>query len=353
MKKTLSTMTMLAVSALGFAACSSDTAENARAAEDSDGDTMTEQTYYTRDTRISDVMNDAAFGGFGRLIFPVDEGYWSGTTLADLRLTWYNYIDPYKTVEVCNYLRSHASDCFIDIYTEAEKQADPQKSNTGLFFFRGNAGQPFAICNAGGGFAYVGAMHDSFPHALELSKQGYNAFALIYRPGWTTAMEDLGRAIAYIHDHATELGVRADGYSLWGGSAGARMAATLGNKTYLQQYTARTDLPQAAAVVMQYTGHTEYSSADAPTYACCGTSDGIASWRTMQSRLESLSALGIPTEFHSYQGLPHGFGLGTGTVAEGWHLDAVRFWLYSPDGTKRQQLQTGINIVNGKKQGIR
>ena len=35
-----------------------------------------------------------------RLIFPVDEGYWSGETLEDLRLVWYNYIDPDKTVEI-------------------------------------------------------------------------------------------------------------------------------------------------------------------------------------------------------------------------------------------------------------
>lgn len=42
-------------------------------------------------------------------------------------------------------------------------------------------GKPFAICNAGGGFAYVGAMQDRFPHAFTLSRQGYNAFVLIYR----------------------------------------------------------------------------------------------------------------------------------------------------------------------------
>ena len=153
-------------------------------------------------------------------------------------------------------------------------------------------------------------MHDSFPHALELSKLGYNAFALIYRPG--DAYEDLARAIAYICDHADELGVSRTGYSLWGGSAGARMAATLGNSANLRSLTGRTDLPQASVVVMQYTGYTTVSPYDGPTYACCGTSDGIASWRTMQSRLESLSALGIPTEFHSYNGLPHGFGLGIG-----------------------------------------
>jgi len=334
--------------------------------------TETMTNYYTRQTRINDVMNDAAFGDYGRLIFPVNTGYWSGTTLEQLQLTWYNYIDPDKTVEVCNYLRAHANNCFIDIYTEVEKQANPNLRNTGLFFFQGNSNAPFAICNAGGGFSYVGAMHDSFPHALELSKQGYNAFALIYRPG--DAYEDLARAIAYICDHADELGVSRTGYSLWGGSAGARMAATLGNSANLHSLTGRTDLPQASAVIMQYTGYTTVSPYDGSTYACCGTSDGIASWRTMQSRLESLSALGIPTEFHSYNGLPHGFGLGTGTVAEGWLQDAVHFWqsqsgstsvrstkanrrqqdsIYSLNGIRSNAMQKGINIVDGKKIVIR
>ena len=341
-------------------------------AEEPQKEPETMANYYTRQTRINDVMNDAAFGDYGRLIFPVNTGYWNGTTLEQLQLTWYNHIDPDKTVEVCNYLRAYADNCFIDIYTEAEKQANPELRNTGLFFFRGNSNAPFAICNAGGGFSYVGAMHDSFPHALELSKLGYNAFALIYRPG--DAYEDLARAITYIYDHADELGVCRTGYSLWGGSAGARMAATLGNSANLRSLTGRSDIPLVSAVIMQYTGYTTVSQYDGATYACCGTSDGIASWRTMQSRLESLSALGIPTEFHSYDGLPHGFGLGTGTIAEGWINDAVRFWqsqsgstsvrstkadtkqsdsIYSLNGTRRNAMQKGINIVDGRKVAVK
>ena len=105
------------------------------------------------------------------------------------------------------------------------------------------------------------------------------------------------------------------------------MAAAVGNADGLAYYSGRNDLPKAAAVVMQYTGYTTVSGADAPTYACCGTSDGIADWRTMESRLDALTnRYGIPTEFHAYSGLPHGFGLGTGTVAEGWINDAVAFW---------------------------
>ncbi|MBD5104212.1 MAG: alpha/beta hydrolase [Ruminococcaceae bacterium] len=282
---------------------------------------------YTRDTKISDVINDPAFGNYGRLVFPVNEGYYSGETLGDLNLTWYNNIDPDKTVEITNYMRSHAESgdvIFYDIYSDSEKAADPRKKDTGLFFFKGDPGEKFAVCSAGGGFAYVGAMHDSFPHALELSKRGYNAFAVIYRPGAQTACEDLSRAVAFIFDHADELEVDTDCYSLWGGSAGARMSAWVGS--YGPEGFGERELPHAGAVIMQYTGLSEYSQNDSPTYVCVGDSDGIASWRTMKTRLDNMSALGIDTEFHVYEGLRHGFGIGTGTVAEGWLDDAVRFW---------------------------
>ena len=282
---------------------------------------------YSRKSLISDVMADSMFGKHGRLLFPVQTSYWSGTTLESLRLTYYNYIDPDETVAIVNYLRNQAKDnqtISFDIYTNAEKAADPRKQDTGLFFFRGNRGSRFAICNAGGAFAFVGAMHDSFPHALELSKKGYNAFALIYRPGAQTACEDLARAVSFIFAHADELGVNTDCYSLWGGSAGGRMAAWVSSNGTAA--FGGDNLPKAGAAIIQYTGLSDYSRDDVPTYACVGSSDGIASWRTMKARLDGMVSLGIPTEFHVYEGLPHGFGLGTGTVAEGWINDAVRFW---------------------------
>lgn len=286
---------------------------------------MTE--HYTTNTKIEDVINDPVFGDYGRLIFPVDSGYYGGSTLGNLSLTWYNYIDSDKTVEICNYMRNQAENgdtIFYDIYTEEEKAAVPAKRDTGLFFFKGNPGRKFAIVNAGGGFAYVGAMHDSFPHALELSKMGYNAFAMIYRPGAQTACEDLSRAIAFIYRHADELQVDTDGYSLWGGSAGGRMADWVG--TYGTKYFEEKAYLPPAAVIVNYTGLSEVTGYEPPTYSAVGTSDGIASWWTMKSRLDTMSEMGIPTEFHSYDGLPHGFGLGTGTVAEGWIDDAVAFW---------------------------
>lgn len=169
--------------AVFLAGCSADinsteSDTNFKGAETTVQTNQNDTEQYTQDTEISDVINDTAFGDYGRLIFPVNSSYYSGDTLGKLGLTWYNNIDPDKTVEIANYMKSHAENgdvIFYDIYTDEEKAADPAKEDTGLFFFKGNPGERFAVCNAGGGFAYVGAMHDSFPHALELSKMGYNA----------------------------------------------------------------------------------------------------------------------------------------------------------------------------------
>ena len=193
-----------------------------------------------------------------------------------------------------------------------------------IFFFKGKKGAEFAICNAGGGFAFVGAMHDSFPHALELSKKGYNAFALIYRPGAQTACEDLARAIAFISENSEKLEVNTKNYSLWGGSAGARMAAWLGS--YGTKSFGEKAYPKPSAVIMQYTGLSEVFGNEPPTYNCVGTSDGIANYRTMQRRIERIKANGTDAEIEIFKGLSHGFGLGTGSVAEGWLDNAVKFW---------------------------
>ena len=334
---------------LNICSCTDRMADGEPAQSAAGGDTIPMDTQqndndmFTKQSTVREVISNPVFGNFGRLLFPVDRQINENMTLEEVSSSsvyvWYSHIKSDKTVEIVNNLASRGESgetIFYDIYTDGEKRADPSKNDTGLFFFRGNAGAPFAVMNAGGGFMYVGAMHDSFPHALEASKQGYNAFALIYRPD--DPYTDLARAIEFIHDNAEALGVDPANYSLWGGSAGARMAAVLGNYGYLRQLTGRTDIPQASAVIMQYTGYSDASRQDAPTYVCVGTYDGIANYRTMQRRLEKLDSYGIPTEFHAYQGLGHGFGLGTGTVAEGWINDALRFW-------KAQNPSAGIEDI--------
>ena len=190
---------------------------------------------------------------------------------------WYSHIDPEATVEIVNTLRDRAAareTVFYDIYTDAEKNADHAKEDTGLFFFKGEAGKPFAVCNAGGAFA-----------------------------------------------NADELEVSTDCYSLWGGSAGARMAAYLGPWARRPSVGRTCQSPGPLPCSIPGTANTI-----PPTFAVAGDNDGIASWRTMERRIDALSGMGVDTEFHHYSGLGHGFGLGSGTNAEGWFDLAVRFW---------------------------
>ena len=86
------------------------------------------------------------------------------TDVGDI-LVWYNNVNPDRTVEITNYLKDQAASgeqIFYDIYTDEEKSEDPEKEDTGLFFFRGD-------------------------------------------PGAQTACEDLARAIAFLHENAEEL----------------------------------------------------------------------------------------------------------------------------------------------------
>ena len=282
-------------------------------------DTKIQEGPYTEDTKVTDVINDEVFDGYGRLIFPVDMQISDNLTLKNVNtiLTWYSEINTDKTVEIVNYMKKKVGSgqqIFYDIYSDEEKKADPDKQNTGLFFFKGNTGAKSAIVNAGGGFMYVAGIHDSFPHALELSN----------RPGARTACEDLARAIAFLHEHADELGIDMSDYSLWGGSAGARMAAWLG--AYGTSAFGEKEYPKPAAVIMQYTGLSEVTGDEPPTYACVGTSDGIASYRSMERYISRIKNNGTNAQIEVFDDLSHGFGLGQNTVADGWLDRAVMFW---------------------------
>lgn len=286
--------------------------------------------YVNYNTKIIDVINNKLFEGFGEFVFPLNYGYDNDMTISDIDdlLPYHNYINADTTVEVINYMLDEVNKehkIFYDLYSDREKQEDTQKEKTGLFFFRGNPNAPVAIICSGGGFSYVGSIHEAYPHALELSKMGYNAFVVQYRTGGARpAVEDLARAITYIYENSSDLKVDMSNYSVWGGSAGARMAAYIGS--YGPAAYGGKDIPRPNMVAVNYTGHSDYTQNDPPTFTAIGENDSIASPSVMKERIDNLTALGIPTEFHLYPNLRHGFGLGIGTSAEGWIDDAVKFW---------------------------
>ena len=75
-------------------------------------------------------------------------------------LPYHSHVDPASVVSALNHMIDDVNDghtVFYDFYAENEKREQPTKSNTGLFFFRGRPGAPFAMIAPGGGFSYVGS----------------------------------------------------------------------------------------------------------------------------------------------------------------------------------------------------
>ncbi len=283
---------------------------------------------------IGTLLDHPAFAGFAPRLLPWDNrSYDRSMKLADMALLmpYHTRIDPAEAVSALNRMIADVNagrPVLLDIYSAADKRAEPAKPQTGLFFFRGTPGAPFAIVCPGGGFAYVGSLHEGFPYAVAINAAGFNAFVLRYRPGAgeRAATEDLAAALAAVFRQSAALGVGTAGYSLWGSSAGARMAANVGSHGVTP--FGRSDLPGPAAVIMAYTGHADRGPREPPTFAVVGEQDGIAPPSVMERRIAALRAAGTPAELRVYRGLGHGFGLGTGTSAEGWISTAARFWAY-------------------------
>lgn len=288
--------------------------------------------HLTTASTIGDLLAHGGFEGFARLLLPWDDRPADPSmplSRIGSLLPYHSNVNPEEVVTSLNRMIDDVGaghQVFHDIYTEDQKRQEPARDNTGLFFFQGRPGAPFAVIAPGGGFAYVGSVHEGFPHAAALSRLGYNAFVLKYRvgEGGAVSTEDLAFALSYIFENAQKLQVGVGGYSLWGSSAGARMVASIGSRGTSDFI--RWELPKPSTVVMAYTSHSERSDDDPPTFAVVGERDGISPPAAMKRRIEALRAEGTAVQFRVFPDVGHGFGLGTGTAAEGWLDEAVAFW---------------------------
>ena len=295
--------------------------------------------HITVDTKIGDVIDHPAFNGKGNFLFPWDDRRQNHPEKTmryapNLHL-WHTHMDPQQMVNGVNRLIDDINDgkqVIYDIYTEQEKEQDPEKRNTALFFLRGNPGAPFGIICPGGGFYYVGSLHTGFPVAMELNKHGYNAFVLNYRvgeyiPGEWKSNQDLIRAAHFIREHSDELVVCPDDYAIGGESAGARITS---NVCYGEAGVKRPEelLHPAAAIIAYvfFEGNPKFQPDDPAAYFIIGGRDHLVRQRDVTDRYEQMKKAGVPTVCRVYPTAPHGFGIGIGTEAEGWVDDAVSFW---------------------------
>ncbi|MDL2290629.1 alpha/beta hydrolase [Desulfovibrio sp. OttesenSCG-928-F20] len=281
---------------------------------------------------IQILMEHPAFKGFGQHLLTRDDDV-SNLSLPISRihslLPYHGSVDVDTVLAGLNHMVDDAAagkTIFYDFYSEQQKRSDPTKASTGLFFFRGEPGAPFAVVCPGGGFSYVGSVHEGFPYAMELSKKGFNAFVLRYRVGQSgnAATSDLAAALSYIFANAEDLAVGTASYSLWGSSAGARMVAYIGSHGAAR--FGGKQLPSPSALIMAYTGHAEFTPNDPPTFATVSADDPIVRVSNVENRIAGMRDAGIDVELRKCRNAGHGFGLGVGTDAAGWMEDAVRFW---------------------------
>jgi hypothetical protein len=121
----------------------------------------------TADDTIGNLLSHPAFAGFGRLLLPWDDrAYDNGRQLRNIGslLPFHTHVDAETVVGALNHMIDDVSTgrtVFYEFYPPEGKKEQPAKSNTGLFFFRGKPGAPFAVIAPGGGFSYVGSVHES------------------------------------------------------------------------------------------------------------------------------------------------------------------------------------------------
>jgi acetyl esterase/lipase len=99
------------------------------------------------------------------------------------------------------------------------------------------------------------------------------------------------------------------------------MAAAIGS--YGASRFGGANLPKPATIVMAYTGLSDTSSNEPPTFAVVGENDAIAPPAVMERRVAALRRSGTDVEYHKYPNVGHGFGVGIGTTAEGAKREAA------------------------------
>jgi len=288
------------------------------------------------DSSLADLVEHPAFKGFGARLLPGAYNVSDGAIplhRVDSILPHHRHVDAAAVLGALNHMIGEAGrggTIFYDFHTEEQKRETQDKASTGLFFFRGKPGAPFAVICPGGSFRYVASLHEGFPLAVELSKKGYNAFVLKYRVACAQALkasgflacEDLAAALSYIFRNAEELAVARHDYSLWGASAGGWMAdSTAARGT---AHFGGDDLPAPCALVMMYPVLTGFCGNVPPTFFAVSATDEIIT-ALVEQRVKDMLEAGIDAACREYLA-GHGFGLGTGTDAEGWLEHAVRFW---------------------------
>lgn len=320
---------------------------------------------FTRQTTLQQLRDDPAIKSSGyytycRELSGLGNEYWKNKTLEQ-------YMRPElvdDSVAAMNLVAENTRNgvqVTWQVYSPEEVAADSSLGCVQLFWFPGtNADGKYALVVGGNAAMKSGDLNEGIAVAAKLNEMGYSVFVLRYRILWDISnngpLQDLGRAVQFITNHAQQFGVQPENYALVGFSSGGQLCGLFSSdKCY--GYKAY-DVPKPGALLMGYpvndfaeikpVYHAVMDPASCrwryywsdisggitpdfpPTYFWYGKND--VTLKTLGYPFQgpavrkALEANGVPCEVHVYENAPHAIGTGNGTDAEGWMTDAVAFW---------------------------
>jgi hypothetical protein len=150
---------------LSLCGCIVDREANSNAKNLEKGIHLVSSNHLTIKNSIGDIIKHPAFSGYGAHLLPwEDNSRYLTTALRDVGslMPYHDNVRPEVVVDALNFMIDRVNDrqtIFYDFYSEQQKREDAMKAHTGLFFFKGKPGAPFAVVCPGGGFSYVGSLH--------------------------------------------------------------------------------------------------------------------------------------------------------------------------------------------------
>lgn len=246
------------------------------------------------------------------------------------------------------------------LYSDEEIAADPTKEVAELNYFPAKTpNAKYALVLSGNISTRTAELKECISTAYELHEKGYAVFTMRYRVFQNASdnapLDDIGRAVQFITEHAKVFDVQTENYALLGYSSGGHLAGIFGSEAHgYRNY----GVPRPGALILGYPindffeykpiyhlamdPHTLQSRYYEWTISGCITDDypPVFHWYGMDDYVfpllwypaqrpalnKALQAHHIPYEERLYKRATHGVGTGTNTDAEGWLDAAAAFW---------------------------
>ena len=246
------------------------------------------------------------------------------------------------------------------LYSDEEIAADPTKEVAELNYFPAKTpNAKYALVLSGNISTRTAELKECISTAYELHEKGYAVFTMRYRVFQNASdnapLDDIGRAVQFITEHAKVFDVQTENYALLGYSSGGHLAGIFGSEAHgYRNY----GVPRPGALILGYPindffeykpiyhlamdPHPLQSRYYEWTISGCITDDypPVFHWYGMDDYVfpllwypaqrpalnKALQAHHIPYEERLYKRATHGVGTGTNTDAEGWLDAAAAFW---------------------------